>query len=78
MSLFRSPANTCLTLFLSQGIIFQPSFLVGAHLESGALVEVLSDCRGDDFAAYAVYPSRQQLSGKVRALVDFLARALKA
>lgn len=71
--------ETCVEAALAhQGIIFQPSFLVEPHLERGALVEVLPDCRGGDFAAYAVYPSRQQLSGKVRALVDFLARAFKA
>lgn len=55
-----------------QGIVLQPSFLVGRHLESGALVEVMPDHRSMELGIYAVYPSRKQLAPKVRLLVDFL------
>jgi DNA-binding transcriptional LysR family regulator len=55
-----------------QGIVLQPSFLVGRHLDAGTLVEVLPDHRSMELGIYAVYPSRKQLAPKVRLLVDFL------
>lgn len=59
-----------------QGIILQPSFLVGEDLRSGALVELLPQYRSAEFGIYAVYPSRQYVSAKVRLLIEFLAAAL--
>lgn len=61
-----------------QGIVLQPSFLVGAHLSSGALVEVLPEYRSIELGVYAVYPSRKQLAPKVRRLVDFLVESFRA
>ena len=70
--------DTCCTAALQhQGIVLQPSFLVGAHLQSGALVEVLPQYRSIDFGVYAVYPSRKHLTPKVRALIDFLVDAFR-
>lgn len=60
-----------------QGIVLQPSFLVGAHLASGALVEVLPQYRSVEFGVYAVYPTRKHLTPKVRALIDFLVGAFR-
>ncbi|MFM2055638.1 MAG: HTH-type transcriptional regulator DmlR [Pseudomonadota bacterium] len=60
-----------------QGIILQPSFLVGAHLQSGALVEVMPQYRSIELGVYAVYPSRKQLAPKVRLLVDFLVESFR-
>jgi DNA-binding transcriptional LysR family regulator len=60
-----------------KGIVFQPSFMVGADLQSGALVELMPAYRAQEFGIYAVYPSRQHVSPKVRALIDFLARSLR-
>lgn len=61
-----------------QGIILQPSFLVGAQLASGELVEVLPQFRSAELGIYAVYPSRKQLAPKVRRLVDFLVESFRA
>jgi len=55
--------------------VLQPTFLVGEHLASGALMEVLPGYRSAELGIYAVYPSRKQLSPKVRQLVDFLVDA---
>ncbi|MFZ3083936.1 LysR family transcriptional regulator [Rhodoferax ferrireducens] len=65
--------DTCRAAALaSQGIILQPSFLVGDDLASGALVELMPEFRSLELGIYAVYPSRKHVSPKVRALIDFL------
>ncbi len=69
--------DTCRAAALKyQGIILQPSFLVDTDLRSGALVEFMPDYRSVEFGIYAVYPSRQFVSAKVRLLIEFLAKAL--
>jgi DNA-binding transcriptional LysR family regulator len=55
------------------GIVWQPTFLVGPDLRAGRLVPLLPDWRVPDIDILAVYPSRRQLSAKVRAMIDFLA-----
>lgn len=70
--------DTCVTAALQhQGLVLQPSFLVGSALRSGALVEVLPEWRSIDLGIYAVYPSRRQLPPKVRVMIDFLVDAFK-
>jgi DNA-binding transcriptional LysR family regulator len=70
--------DTCSAAALQhQGMVLQPSFLVGADLISGALVEVLPQFRSIELGIYAVYPSRKQLAPKVRLLVDFLVEAVR-
>ena len=70
--------DTCVAAAVQhQGIVLQPSFLVGAHLASGALVEVLPLYRSIELGVYAVYPSRKHLTPKVRVLIDFLAEAFR-
>ncbi len=65
--------DTCRAAALAgQGIILQPSFLVGADLASGALLELMPEFRSLTLGIYAVYPSRKHVSPKVRALIDFL------
>ncbi|MES2346572.1 MAG: LysR family transcriptional regulator [Pseudomonadota bacterium] len=54
------------------GVIWQPSFLVGADLRAGRLVRVLPDYHLPDIDVLAVYPSRRHLSAKVRVMIDFL------
>jgi DNA-binding transcriptional LysR family regulator len=69
--------DTCRTLALAhQGIILQPTFLVGSDLKSGALVELMPEYRCAELGVFAVYPSRKHVAAKVRALVEFLAGAL--
>lgn len=69
--------DTCRAAALKhQGIILQPSFLVDEDLRSGALVEFMPQYRSAEFGIYAVYPSRQYVSAKVRLLIEFLVKAL--
>ena len=58
------------------GIVFQPNFIVGDDIAAGRLVRVLPDWQSAELGVYAVYPSRQHLSAKVRTFVDFLVAAL--
>jgi DNA-binding transcriptional LysR family regulator len=58
------------------GIILQPSFIVGAELERGALVPLLTGYRTLEFSLYAVYLSRRHLSSKVRVFIDYLVQAI--
>ncbi len=58
------------------GIALGATFSVSEALLSGELVRVLPEYEFEPTAVHAVYPSARQLSGKVRALVDFLAEAL--
>ena len=55
------------------GIVWQPTFLIGAHLRAGSLVPLLPGFHVPDIDILAVYPSRRHLSAKVRAMIDFLA-----
>ena len=55
------------------GVIAQPSFLVYELLREGKLVRILEDWEvGEPSTVYAVYPSRQFLTAKVRSFIDFL------
>jgi DNA-binding transcriptional LysR family regulator len=58
------------------GIIWQPTFLVGADLRAGRLQRVLPDYHMPDMDVLAVYPSRRHLSAKVRVMIDFLVQEL--
>jgi DNA-binding transcriptional LysR family regulator len=68
--------DTCRAAALAdQGIVFQPSFLVGEDLKAGRLVEILPQYAGTEMDISVVYPSRHHLSHKVRAMVEFLGAA---
>jgi DNA-binding transcriptional LysR family regulator len=58
-----------------QGVIWQPTFLIGNDLRAGKLVQVLPEYRLPDIDVLALYPSRRHLSAKIRAMIDFLADA---
>jgi DNA-binding transcriptional LysR family regulator len=58
------------------GLIWQPTFLVGADLRAGRLQRVLPDYHMPDMDVLAVYPSRRHLSAKVRVMIDFLVQEL--
>lgn len=65
--------DTCRAAALAhQGIILQPTFLVGDDLTAGTLVELMPAFRSIELGIYAIYPTRKHVSPKVRALVDFL------
>jgi len=54
------------------GVIAQPTFLVYELLREKKLVRVLEGWEVDGYTLYAVYPSRQFLTPKVRSFIDFL------
>ena len=77
-TLHTNSGDTCRAVALQDGgVIFQPSFLVGADLKSGALTQVLANYRSTELGIYAVYPSRKHLSPKVRVLIDFLVESAR-
>jgi DNA-binding transcriptional LysR family regulator len=59
------------------GIIWQPTFLVGADLRAGRLVRLLPGFHLPDIDVLAVYPSRRHLNAKVRVMIDFLAEQFR-
>lgn len=70
--------ETCVAAALQhQGIVLQPSFLIGTHLKSGALVELLPQFRSIELGIYAVYPTRKHVTPKVRLLIEFLVDAFR-
>lgn len=70
--------DTCRAVALQGlGITVQPTFIVNEDLAAGTLVEILPQWHAEERGIYAVYPTRQHLSGKVRALVDYLADKFK-
>lgn len=54
------------------GIALQPSFVLGAALASGRLVEVLPDRAPDILGIFAVYPPGRYPQPKLRAFIDFM------
>lgn len=73
----NSGDTCCAAAVRHQGIVLQPSFLVGPHLARGELVELLPAFRSLELGVYAVYPSRRHLTPKVRVLIDFLVEAFR-
>jgi DNA-binding transcriptional LysR family regulator len=70
--------DTCRAMALAdQGMILQPTFIVGEDLASGALVEPMPQFRSMELGIYAVYPTRKHVSPKVRALIEFLVGAFE-
>lgn len=57
---------------LHQGVVLQPTFLVGEDLAQGRLVELCPGYRADGMGIYAMYGSRKHLPPRVRLLIDFL------
>jgi len=65
--------DTCrATALTHQGVILQPTFLVGDDLDGGPLVELMPEFRSIELGIYAVYPTRKHVSPKVRVLIEFL------
>jgi DNA-binding transcriptional LysR family regulator len=58
-----------------EGIILEPTFIVGEDLARGDLVPLLSEWPVPQATAMAVYPTRRFLSAKVRTFVEFLQEA---
>ena len=50
--------------------------MVNVDLRSGALVELMPQYRSMEFGVYAIYPTRQHVSPKIRAMIDFLSKEM--
>jgi DNA-binding transcriptional LysR family regulator len=59
-------------------IVLEPDFLVGPEVRAGRLVPILRRFEPPLGAIYVVYPSRRNLSAKVRAFADFLRERFEA
>lgn len=69
-----SNGDVCLAAALQhQGLILQPTFIVGEDLRAGRLVEVLPEYRSTTLGIHAVVQTRKHMAPKVRLLIDFLA-----
>ena len=73
----NSGDTCCIAAVSGQGLVLEPTFLVGPYLRSGELVEVMPQYRSVDLGVYAVYPTRKYVPPKVRALIEFLAQSLQ-
>jgi DNA-binding transcriptional LysR family regulator len=58
-----------------QGLLLLPDAMVSQDLLTGRLVRVLNGYNAEQATVRAVYPSRRQLSLKVRTFLDFAAKA---
>ena len=71
--------DTCRAVALAhQGVILQPTFLVGNDLRAGTLVELMPQYRSLELGIYAVYPSRKHMLPKARLLIDYLAESFRS
>lgn len=68
----NSPLGALVAAQKGLGFALLPSFLSDGPVERGELVPVLEDYLPVRPYLQAVYPHRRHLSGKVRALIDFL------
>ena len=73
----NSGDTCCVAAVSGQGLVLEPTFLVGPYLRTGELVEVMPQYRSMDLGVYAVYPTRKYVPPKVRALIEFLGQSLK-
>lgn len=65
--------DTCRAMALDhQGVVLQPTFLVGRDLAEGTLIELMPEFHAQELGIYAIYPTRKHVSPKVRALIEFL------
>ncbi|RIY36421.1 LysR family transcriptional regulator [Psittacicella gerlachiana] len=59
-----------------KGILYMPWFYVASYLKSGELVQVLPEYELFSTPMRAVYPSKSNLSPKVRAFIDLLVNSV--
>jgi DNA-binding transcriptional LysR family regulator len=66
-------ASTLLrTTLAGAGVAMLPTYLAGAHVQTGELVRLLPDAEPRQLNIYAVYASRKHMPAALRAMLDFL------
>ena len=58
------------------GITALPIWMVNEHLQSGKLVQLLTNYKGDSIPFNAIYPQNRYVPLKVRCFVEFLKEKL--
>jgi DNA-binding transcriptional LysR family regulator len=59
-------------------LVIEPDFVLGPEVRAGRLVPILRKFESSPANIYVVYPSRRNLSAKVRAFTDFLSARFEA
>jgi DNA-binding transcriptional LysR family regulator len=58
------------------GLMLMPRFNLNGEIERGDLVELLTEYKHPTIHVYLVYPSRKNMSAKVRSFIDFVLSAI--
>jgi DNA-binding transcriptional LysR family regulator len=77
---FRTSSSDALRMMAirGQGILIAPSFLIADDIAAGTLVHLLPDIVGVELSITAIYPTRRQLSAKVRCFLDLLVERFRS
>jgi LysR family transcriptional regulator, regulator for bpeEF and oprC len=62
---------------MSLGVVKVPNYMAQAHLESGQLMQVLTDWTAEQFPISVMYPQSRHLSAKVRIFVDWVSDLIR-
>jgi DNA-binding transcriptional LysR family regulator len=65
----------CAMAIAGLGVVAQPDFIVGRHLRSGALEQILAAYTDRVTGIYAIHPSHRHVPLKLRCFIDQLATA---
>ncbi|MBT5230970.1 MAG: LysR family transcriptional regulator [Methylococcales bacterium] len=71
-----SPRGVKKVVLADGGVAMLPRFVVQSELESGALVELLTDYQKPETGLYVIYPHRRYLAKKTQAFIAFIERKL--
>jgi DNA-binding transcriptional LysR family regulator len=71
---FRTSSADALRMMAirGQGVLIAPTFLVADDIAAGTLLHLLPDRIGVELSITAIFPTRRQLSAKVRCFLDLL------
>jgi LysR family transcriptional regulator for bpeEF and oprC len=62
---------------MSFGIVKVANYIVQLYLDSGRLVQVLTDWTAEQFPILVIYPQSRHLSAKVRIFVDWVSEIIQ-
>jgi DNA-binding transcriptional LysR family regulator len=63
----------CQAAIHGRGVVTLPTFIVGADLKAGRLVQIMAPWSLTTQDIFVIYPPHRYLSAKVRVFIDFLA-----
>jgi len=62
---------------MSFGIVKVANYIVQPYLDSGQLMQVLTDWTAEQFPIQVIYPQSRHLSAKVRIFVDWVSELIQ-